>query len=397
MVDERPLAGIRVLDFSRVVAGPLCGRLLADQGAEVIKIEPPRRDITRTAPPLVNGFSAYFTHLNAGKLGLCVDLEDAGVAELVARLADDADVVIENFRPGTLARYRLDAASLLERNPALVYCSISGYGQEGVWAKRRAYAPVVHGEAGVIASNARLHDRPPRPEALSHADFQAAFIAMGAIGTALFARERTGLGRHLDVSLAEISVYANEFAAPELCGQEGPATYAGAASLVLTLGDGTTVVTQGNPADNFRQWARAMGRPDLVEDPRFARHPDRLAHRAELSQIILDFARSFDSFAALQECVDPHRIAVGVLRTVSELAETEWAQERGLVAEPIPGMRIPRLPFRSSRGEIGAAGRGPVRGEHNDDVLRRLLGVDDATLQELRERGAILSGKDGRS
>ena len=122
-----------------------------------------------------------------------------------------------------------------------------------------------------------------------------------------------------------------------------------------------------------------------------------LAHRAELSQIILDFARSFDSFAALQECVDPHRIAVGVLRTVSELAETEWAQERGLVAEPIPGMRIQRLPFRSSRGEIGAAGRGPVRGEHNDAVLRRLLGVDDAALQELRERGAILSGKDGRS
>ncbi len=397
MVDERPLAGIRVVDLSRVVAGPLCGRLLADQGAEVIKIEPPRRDMTRTAPPLVDGFSAYFTHLNAGKLGICVDLRDEGVAALVARLADDADVVLENFRPGTLARYGLDAATLLERNPALVYCSISGYGQEGVWAERRAYAPVVHGEAGLIASNARLHDSPPRTEALSHADFQAAFIAMGAIGTALFARERTGRGRHLDVSLAEISVYANEFSAPELSGQKGPATYAGAASLVLSLGDGTQVVTQGNPADNFRQWARAMGRPDLEEDPRFARYPARLQHRSELCEIILDFARTFDSFAALSERVDPHRIVVGVVRSVSELAETEWAQERGLVFEPMPGMRIPRLPFRSSRGEIGAAGRAPIRGEHNDDVLRRLLGVDDAALQDLRDRGAILSAKDGRS
>jgi crotonobetainyl-CoA:carnitine CoA-transferase CaiB-like acyl-CoA transferase len=397
MIDERPLAGIRVVDLSRVVAGPLCGRLLADQGAEVIKIEPPRRDMTRTAPPLVDGFSAYFTHLNAGKLGICVDLRDEEAAKLVARLADDADVVLENFRPGTLGRYGLDAATLLERNPALVYCSISGYGQEGVWAKRRAYAPVVHGEAGLIASNARLHDSPPRPEALSHADFQAAFIAMGAIGTALFARERTGLGRHLDVSLAEISVYANEFSAPELCGQEGPATYAGAASLVLTLGDGTQVVTQGNPADNFRQWARAMDRPDLEQDPRFARYPARLEHRSELCEIILDFARTFDSFAALNERVDPQRIAVGVVRSVPELADTEWAKERGLAFEPMPGMRIPRLPFRSSKGEIGAIGRAPMRGEHNDDVLQRLLGVDDDTLQKLRDRGAILSAKDGRS
>lgn len=395
--DERPLAGVRVLDFSRVVAGPLCGRLLADQGAEVIKIEPPRRDMTRTAPPLVDGFSSYFTHLNAGKLGLCVDLKDEAVRELVARLADDSDVVLENFRPGTLAPYGLDAATLLARNPALVYCSISGYGQEGVWSKRRAYAPVVHGEAGLIASNARLHDSPPRPEALSHADFQAAFIAMGAIGTALFARERTGLGRHLDVSLAEASVYANEFSAPELCGQEGPATYAGAASLVLTLGDGTRVVTQGNPADNFRQWVRAMDRPELAEDPRFARYSSRLRHKDELAEIILAFARGVESFAALYDRVDPHRIAVGVVRSVKELAETEWALERGLAFEPLPGMRIPRLPFRSSRGEIGATSRAPSRGEHNDEVLRRLLDLDDATLEGLREREAILTGTDGRS
>ena len=397
MQDERPLAGIRVLDFSRVVAGPLCGRLLADQGAEVIKIEPPQRDITRTAPPLVEGFSAYFTHLNAGKLGLCVDLGDARVAELMARLADDADVVLENFRPGTLARYGLDADNLLARNPALVYCSISGYGQSGVWARRRAYAPVVHGEAGVIASNARLHDSEPRPEALSHADFQAAFMAMSAIGTALFARERTGLGRHLDVSLAESSVYANEFAAPELSGQQGPATYAGAASLVLTLGDGTRVATQGNPADNFRQWTRAMDRRDLEQDPRYSRYRTRLEHREELGQIILDFARGFGSFEEFQARVDPHRIAVGVIRSVSELAETEWAQERGLVREPLPGLRIPRLPFRSSRGEIGASGRGPKRGEHNEEVLQRLLGLGEDDLRELRDRGAILSAEDGRS
>ena len=131
-MDDRPLSGIRVLDFSRVVAGPLCGRLLADQGAEVIKIEPPRRDITRTAPPLVGGFSSYFTQFNAGKVGISADLSDPEVAGLMARLAKDADVFLENFRPGVLARYGLDAEKLLGVNPRRLQLSphnlcLSGY------------------------------------------------------------------------------------------------------------------------------------------------------------------------------------------------------------------------------------------------------------------------------
>jgi CoA:oxalate CoA-transferase len=390
-----PLAGIRVVDFSRVIAGPLCGRLLADQGAEVIKIEPPSRDITRTAPPLVAGFSAYYTHVNAGKLGLCVDLEDAEAAGLMVRLAATADVFLENFRPGTLTRYGLDADTLRRRNPRLVYCSISGYGQQGLWADRRAYAPVVHGEAGLIASNARLHDTEPRPEALSHADFQAGLIATAAITTALFARERNGEGAHLDISLAEASLYTNEFSGPELSGQTGPATYAGAASLVLELADGTRVVTQGNPADNFRQWARAMGREDLIEDPRFRRYADRLRNRDALCAEILAFAKSFASFAALYERVDPHRIAVGIVRTVSDLAETDWAKERELVAEPVSGLRFPRTPYRTTSGPVGARERAPKRGEHNQQVLRDLLGIEQEVLDALTERGALLEADDG--
>ncbi len=392
-----PLAGIRVLDFSRVVAGPLCARMMADQGATVVKVEPPERDLTRTAPPLVDGFSAYFTHFNAGKRGICVDLEDAEIRSLLVRLVSDTDVLIENFRPGALARFGLDAESLIAHNPRLIYCSISGYGQQGPWTSRRAYAPVVHGESGLIASNARLHAAPARPEAFSHADFQAGFIAMGAIASALFARERTGLGRHLDVSLAEASIYGNEFSAPELCGQEGPATYAGAASLVLTLGDGTQVVTQGNPTDAFRKWAGAMGRPELLEDPRFARYPARIEHRDELCQIILEFASGIESFEALHACVDPHRLAVGIVRSVRDLAETDWATERTLVAEPFAGMRFPRLPYRSSVDAIGAQTRGPTRGEHNREVLGQIDGVDETTLDALELRGAILSAEDGRS
>lgn len=396
-VDERPLSGIRVLDFSRVVAGPFCGRILSDQGAEVIKIEPPERDMTRTAPPLVDGFSAYYTHLNAGKIGLSVDLKDPEIAALMAKLADDADIVLENFRPGVLAQFGLGAEQLLARNPRLVYCSISGYGQSGVWKDRRCFAPVVHGEAGVIATNARLHDAPPRPEALSHADIQCGLMAAGAIGSALFARERTGRGCHLDISLAEVSVYTNEFSGPELSGQTGPATFAGAASLLLTLGDGTCVTTQGNPADNFRAWVKAMNRPELLEDPRFRRYDVRNEHRAELDRVILDFALEFDSFDALYACVDPHRIAVGVVRTVSELAETPWAKERRLVAEPEPGKRFARVPFRSSVGEIGATGRAPLRGEHNREALKALLDLEDAQLDSLEARGALATAPDGES
>jgi crotonobetainyl-CoA:carnitine CoA-transferase CaiB-like acyl-CoA transferase len=220
-------------------------------------------------------------------------------------------------------------------------------------------------------------------------------MAMGAIGSALFNRERSGVGCHLDISLAEVSVYANEFAGPELCGQTGPATYAGAASLLLTLGDGTVVTTQGNPADNFRAWVAAMRRPELREDPRFRRYRDRLQHRAQLDEIILAFARSFRDFDAFERCVDPHRIAVGVVRSVSELAETPWAKERGLVAEPCPGIRFPRVPYRSSMAEIGATARGPMRGEHNREALGRLLGLDDAALDALEERGALCSADDG--
>jgi len=388
-VTDGPLSGIRVLDFSRVIAGPLCGRLLADQGAEVIKIEPPRPDMTRTAPPIIDGFSAYYTHVNAGKFGVSVDLSDSQMAELLARMSESADIVLENFRPGVLARYGLGADQLRTRNPRLIYCSISGYGQTGPWAARRAYAPVVHGESGLLASNARLHDAPVRQEAMSQADIQSGMMAMIAIGAALFDRERTNEGQHLDISLADVSVYTNEFSAPELSGQTGPATYAGAASLMLTLGDGTAVATQGNPSDNFRQWVRAMKRPDLLEDPRFARHAARLEHRAEVEQLLLEFARGFDSFDAFHTAVDPHRIAIGVVRTVSELAETEWAQQRELVSEPIEGLRFPRTPYRSTRSQIGARGRAPQRGEHNREVFAHWLGLTEAELALLEQRGAL--------
>src|SRR5262249_46935151 len=166
----RPLAGVRVLDLSRVLSGPSCGKALVDLGADVIKVEPPEGDLTRTAQPRVGGLPVYFAQQNCGKRCVSVDLrQDAGRA-LVADLAAACDVVLENFRPGVLARYGLDYAWVRERNPRVVYCSITGYGQDGPMADRRAYAPVMHAELGLMEFASRRFGVEPRAESVSHAD-----------------------------------------------------------------------------------------------------------------------------------------------------------------------------------------------------------------------------------
>jgi CoA:oxalate CoA-transferase len=392
-----PLDGVRVIDFTRVVAGPFCARMLADQGAEVIKIEPPDEDMTRGAPPFVDGVSAYFAQFNAGKLGVCVDLSDPAAAAAIAALVDRADVVIENFRPGVLDRFGLGAEASRARNPSLIYCSISGYGQHGIWRDRRCFAPVVHGEAGLLASSSRLAQTPTTPEPHSHADIQAGYTAMGAICAALFDRERTGQGTHLDVSLADSSLYSNEFTGPELSGQVGPAYYGGSSCIVLQLADTSEVATQGNPANSFRQWADAMGRPELLDDERFRRHEARLQHRPDIDAIIKQWAATVADFATFEAIVEPHRLAVGLVRSVVEVADTDWAKERRAVAEPIVGLRYARTPYRStaypdaldhSESGIGAQCGPPLLGEHTRSVLQDIAGLSSASVDDLFERFA---------
>jgi crotonobetainyl-CoA:carnitine CoA-transferase CaiB-like acyl-CoA transferase len=383
------LEGVRVVDFSRVVAGPFCGRVLADLGADVIKVEPPEGDrMPRGGAPFVDGVSAYFAHLNAGKRSVCLDLGSAEGASVAASLVATADAVLENFRPGVLARYGLGPAQLLGAHPRLVYCSVNGYGSDGPWADRRAYAPAVHGEGGLVATVARLWDQPPRPEAVSHADVYAGLMASTAILGALFERERTGRGQHVEVVMADVAVYVNEFSAPELAGQRGPASYAGAASIAVTTADGETCLTVGNPVHTFPQWARAFGHADVLAEERFARTSARYASRPELIELIRGWVAAVPDVDALEAIVGRERLAIGRIRSVPELAETAWATERGVFAEAVPGLRVPRAPFRSSLDPtLGLSGPPPAKGEHNADVLEP-LGVDVA---ELAERGVVTS------
>ena len=268
----KPLDGIRVLDFTRVVAGPLATRILADQGAEVIKVEPPEGDLSRTFPPsLPNDITPYFAQQNAGKYFCSFDLSQPDTPLLLKELADTCDVIVENFRPGVMQKFGLDAETLRASNPKLVYCSITGFGQTGPWAKRRAYAPIGHLESGLLEYERRKIERPTKQPALVLGDSVTALSAASAINALLVQVSRQGIGGYLDVCMVESLVYIQEWVSTELAGG-WESTNAGACqgAPILELPDGQTWGLAGDPVAWFADLSKAMDRPELIDDPRFA-------------------------------------------------------------------------------------------------------------------------------
>jgi crotonobetainyl-CoA:carnitine CoA-transferase CaiB-like acyl-CoA transferase len=361
---------MRVIDLSRVVSGPLCGRMLADLGAEVVKIEPPEGDITRQVPPFVNGVSAYYAQANAGKLNVSVDLKAPGGPGIIARLAAGADVLIENFRPGVLARFGLDAPTLLAANPRLVYCSVTGWGQDGPWRDQRAFAPVVHAAAGMLELTARHRGRRPEHEVNQHADVYTAVIAATAVLAALLQRAATGQGQHLDVAMGQASVYVNEWAATGLQPPAGDyGNFDAWNHFTFPLGDGSYVALLGNPADLFPVWVGCLGGDeDLLADPRFADREARAANVAEMVSVVDALTRQFGDFPALEAVLGPWMLAAPV-RSVAELAGTPWASHRGLTAEVVPGLPVPAAAWQASGSRIGVRPVVSALGADNSGVL----------------------------
>ena len=216
MTGTGPLEGIRVLDFSRVLAGPHCGRMLVDLGADVIKVEPPAGDLTRVFQPRVNSLSVYHVQQNCGKRNVSIDLGRPEGIDLARRLTDHADVVLENFRPGVMARMGLGYEDVAARNPGVVYGSISGFGQGGPWASRRAYARIIHAEMGLMLGLSERNGTAPVHDEYSHADVYTALECLAGILAALFQRERTGSGQHVEVAMAETMLCVNEHVATDL-------------------------------------------------------------------------------------------------------------------------------------------------------------------------------------
>lgn len=393
----KPLEGIRVLDLSRVLAGPHCGRMLADLGADVIKLEPPDGDVSRTAQPRLGGISVYFWQQNVGKRNVSIDLRRPKGAELALKLAAASDVVLENYRPGVLDRLGLGFERVRAANPRVVYCSITGYGPKGPEAGRRAYAPVMHAEVGFLEFTARQRRADPQSEVFSHADLYSGLEAFGGILTALYQRERTGEGEHVQVSMGETLLFVNEWAGTELAGGDRglPHVFGGFHAQVPRLGDGTWVCIPGNPVATFPAWCRAMDEPELLEDERFATPEARQKNDQELHEIIGRWVGGFSSFEALEEALGRERIAVGALRSVAEASSSTWAtMMESVVSLPDRSggdIAVPRVPIRFAGHESGPSGYGAYRGEHNREVLRDVLGLGDEEIDALETEGVVSS------
>lgn len=380
---EFPLAQVRVLDLSRVLAGPFAGRMLSDLGADVVKLEPPEGDVTRGWGYMRHGISGYYTQQNAGKRSVCVDLEAPSAGELVRRLAQKTDVLIENFRPGVMARHGLAWSDLAAVNPRLIMLSIAGFGQEGPESQRAAYAAVVHAESGFVARQAQMDATHASDPVLSIADLNAGLHGLVAILSALYLRERTGRGQHLDIAMLDSMLVTDDYANFAL--DEIP----------LIRGGGEVWDAPGGPimiTGDFRTVWKLLVRHHGVVDPTPA--GARLADKIRLRrQAAADFFASFSDRKALVDALDAVNLAWGDVRSNADAFRSPTARSRGAVAlvdDRGGGSRpVVQSPYRFSDARSGAV-RGPAyRGEHNREVLEQWLGASAEEVEQLEKSGVI--------
>ncbi len=324
-----PLEGVRVVDFSRVLAGPHCAKQLLDLGADVIKVESPNGDLSRSALPGDGVISGYFAQQNAGERNISIDLNVPAAREPIQRLCDIADIIIENFRPGALGSFGLDYDSISARNPSVVYVSISGYGQRGSWSTRMAYAPTVQAEVGMTANTLRQFAAAEqhRSDALSHADVYSGLHATIAALAALARRRQTGRGEYVDVAMAAVMTSMNERLHYDLSGldlgDEPPILGATDCPLFTSPEGYEFVVPMSLVASlTFPFFLAAMRRPDLADDPRFRTTALRRKNLDELHALVQTWIWTFDSMESLDAQFDESKLATGRLRTVNEFNET---------------------------------------------------------------------------
>ena len=398
---HRPLEGVRVLDFTRVLSGPHATRMLADLGAEVIKVEPPIGDLTRFATPRINSQSSYFTQQNVGKKNISLDMTKPEAVEILKQLIARCDVVIENFRPGVMRKMGLDYEALRSSNPRLIYASISGYGATGPWVTRRAYAPVVNAETGITKFQGDVRGGQYANDPHSHGDVYTALEASAAVLAALYQREHTQLGQYIDVSMAETMLYVNEHAHNHLWDDDVPEgtirSFQPADYPVLTVADGSMVVVSGHPAEKgtFDFFVGAMEKPELLSDERFKDIEHRLQHFNELMSIMLEWAKTVPTADEIEARLAKNQLACGRLRSVRELAETDWAESRGAIVNidnrGTGTLRIPNSPWHFSGSDTSTRGVAQYRGEDNRDVFSNIVGLDDETIANYERENILLS------
>ena len=367
------LDGLRVLDFTTTIAGPHCTRLLADLGAEVIKIEAPEGDMMRTRQPLRNGASTSFGQLNAGKKSIALDLKSPAAVEAVRRLVAIADVVVENFRPGVMRRFGLDYEALKPLRPELIYCAISGYGQTGPSAELPAYAPVIHAASGYDLAHMAYQGEARRPDycGIYIADVMTGTYAFGAIMTALYQRQATGEGQMIDVSMLEsmLSLTLSEIQNAQFAVAPPGRPIFGP----IATADGWINLSIASER-TFRSLAAASGHPQWLSDPRFAEYANRRANWGELIEELERWSTERTT-GEVQAIFDRHGVPSSPYRTVKEaMADPQIAHRQafGEVRDAGGGFQALNPPFRMSATIAAVRPDVAALGEHAAELLAEI-------------------------
>jgi len=403
------LSHIRVLDLSRVLAGPWAGQILADLGAEVIKIERPKvgDDTRHWGPPFLQNAAgentseaAYYLSANRNKQSVTVDFTQAEGQRLVREMVAKADILIENFKVGGLAAYGLDYATLKELNPQLIYCSITGFGQDGPYAKRAGYDFMIQGLGGLMSLTGRADDEVgagPVKVGVALTDILTGLYSTAAILAALASRDQTGNGQHIDMALLDVQVaclanqamnYLTTGVAPRRLGNAHP-------NIVpyqdFPTADGDIILTVGNDGQ-FRKFCEAAGLAALAADPRFSTNQARVAHRAELIPLIRQ-ATVFKTTAEWLVALEQAGVPCGPINDLQQVFADPQVQARGLrvdLPHPLAGS-VPQVasPIRLSATPVQYRNAPPLLGEHTEQVLQQWLGLSLQQIAELRRAGVL--------
>jgi len=398
----RILSGIRVLDFTDAMSGPFCARYLADCGCDVINIERPEGKVARFLPYFRDGHCAEYIQNHCGKKSVAINLKAEGARDLILKLAKVSDVVLENYRPGVMASFKIDYAAFKEVNPSIIMCSISGWGQNGPYAEFMGIDSVVQAFRGIMHMSSESGDR-PRFVSFAISDILAGLNAFGAICAALYRRSITGEGDYIDIAMGDclLGALGNSVGAHILSQGKDEFRYmSGSFSPDLSPAgaykgrDGYLVIYSRTDIGWVRL-AELMGKPELATDPRFATNESRVKYNKEVTKLLDEWVQTFEKVSDVAALLQSYRIiAAPVLTLAHVIEEDEQTKVRGMIVDiphptlgPFKYLNTP-LRFQNSKAQVEEPP--PVAiGEHTDDVLRNVLKLDDEEIKKLKKEGVV--------
>jgi formyl-CoA transferase len=409
MTSMGALNHLRVLDLSRVLAGPWCGQNLADLGADVIKVERPITgdDTRQWGPPFLKNSegqetteSAFYLAINRNKRSITVDISKPEGQEIIKKLVLESDIVIENYKVGQLKKYGLDYDSLKLLKNDLIYCSITGFGQTGPYAHRPGYDYIVQGMGGFMSVTGEKEDLPgggPQKAGVAIADIFTGMYATSAILAAVVHRDRTGIGQYIDLSLLDVQIATMcNVASNYLTSGASPKSWGNASANIVPYqtfkaSDGWIIVAAGNDSQ-FRHFVESGHEPQLADDPRFSTNPERVRHRAELDPLLQKMVLQKTKKEWI-ELLDTANVPCGPINNFKEVFENEQVIARNIKMEmphPTAGkVNLVRSPMRLSETPVVENRPPPLLGEHTHEILQEKLGLTEAQIKSLKDQGII--------